>query len=54
MQNVRQTLSEIESKYNIKILYACETGSRAWGFHHQTATMIFALFIVIKEIGTCH
>ena len=25
-------LDEFEKKYNVKILLACETGSRAWGF----------------------
>lgn len=32
MENIRNILTEIERKQNIKILYACETGSRAWGF----------------------
>lgn len=32
MQNIKHILTEIEKKKNIKILYACETGSRAWGF----------------------
>ena len=32
MQNITYILTEIEKKKNIKILYACETGSRAWGF----------------------
>lgn len=32
MQNIKDILTEIEKKKNIKILYACETGSRAWGF----------------------
>ena len=29
---VKEKLVEIESEYNTKILYACESGSRAWGF----------------------
>jgi len=32
MQNIQNILTEIEQTKNIKILYACETGSRAWGF----------------------
>lgn len=32
MENIKTILTEIESKNKIKILYACETGSRAWGF----------------------
>jgi predicted nucleotidyltransferase len=32
MNIIIDQLKEIESKKNIRILYACETGSRAWGF----------------------
>ena len=32
MENIRKILKEIEQKSKVKILYACETGSRAWGF----------------------
>lgn len=32
MKNIQDTLLEIETKHKVKILYACETGSRAWGF----------------------
>lgn len=31
-QIITQQLAEIERKNDFKILYACETGSRAWGF----------------------
>jgi len=31
MQNIKHILTEIEKKKNIKIRYACETGSSAWG-----------------------
>ncbi len=32
MENIQQMLRQIEQQKKIKILYACETGSRAWGF----------------------
>ena len=32
MDQIPKILEDIERKYNITILYACESGSRAWGF----------------------
>jgi len=29
---IRNKLKEIESEFDVKIFYACESGSRAWGF----------------------
>ncbi|ROP60266.1 hypothetical protein EDF81_3110 [Enterobacter sp. BIGb0383] len=29
---VRQALQEVEKKYGVRVLYACESGSRGWGF----------------------
>ena len=29
---IKNTLGDLEKEYEIKILYACESGSRAWGF----------------------
>ena len=31
-ETIKEKLSEIEEKHNVKIIYACESGSRAWGF----------------------
>ena len=31
-QKILQRLDEIESKYDVKVLFAVESGSRAWGF----------------------
>lgn len=32
LQKIQTALQKIEKTHNIKILYACESGSRAWGF----------------------
>lgn len=31
-QTIKAKLSQIEARENIRIMYACESGSRAWGF----------------------
>ena len=31
-KEIQENLDEIERKHNVKILYAIESGSRAWGF----------------------
>lgn len=33
--NIKQALREIESAENVRILYACGSGSRAWGFSSE-------------------
>lgn len=31
-ERVKEKLAAIEAKHNVRIIYACESGSRAWGF----------------------
>src|SRR3989338_652766 len=31
-QRIQETLSSIEAEHGVRILYACESGSRGWGF----------------------
>lgn len=32
IEHILEVLKQIENEYEVKILYACESGSRAWGF----------------------
>lgn len=34
---IKTKLNEIETMHNVKILYACESGSRAWGFESKNS-----------------
>lgn len=34
-KRVKEELAAIEQQYNVTVLYACESGSRAWGFASQ-------------------
>lgn len=34
-KKIQEKLSEIEQRHNVVVLYACEAGSRAWGFPSQ-------------------
>jgi predicted nucleotidyltransferase len=32
VQRVREALAQVETERNVRVLFACESGSRAWGF----------------------
>lgn len=34
-RDIQEILEELECKYNMEILYACESGSRVWGFEND-------------------
>jgi len=48
-EKIQQYLREIEDEKDIKILWACETGSRAWGFHSTDSDYDIRLIYVHKK-----
>jgi len=49
LNSIQEVLNTIEKKENIKIIYACESGSRAWGFHSENSDYDVR-FIYIRPI----
>ena len=45
-QEILQSLRAIEQEYNVKVLYACESGSRAWGFSSKDSDYDVRFFYV--------
>lgn len=46
---INKYLKEIEAKYNLRILYACESGSRAWGFESHDSDYDVRFIFVQEE-----
>lgn len=47
-ERVSQQLKEIERRYGVKVLYACESGSRGWGFASPIATTMYGFCMSIR------
>ncbi len=41
-QQIKKALQEIETNNCVKVLYACESGSRAWGFPSKDSDYCFS------------
>ena len=52
IERIREKLAEIENEHNVKILYAVESGSRAWGFE-STDSDYDVRFIYTHHIRCC-
>ncbi len=35
IEHIQNSLDQVEQEYEVKVLYACESGSRAWGFESE-------------------
>lgn len=47
-EKIRVELARIEQENDVKILFAVESGSRAWDFHRKIVIMMLDLFICIR------
>ncbi|WP_046174247.1 nucleotidyltransferase domain-containing protein [Domibacillus indicus] len=45
-QEILQSLRAIEQEFDVKILYACESGSRSWGFSSQDSDYDVRFFYI--------
>lgn len=52
-ERVLAALNAIEARHNVRVLYACESGSRGWGFASPTVTTMCALSMCINPSGIC-
>lgn len=47
-QAIEEKLCEIERREGVKILYAVESGSRAWGWHRRIVITMCGLFMYVQ------
>lgn len=52
-QRIKQELRQIEDQENVRLIYACESGSRAWGFPSQDSDYDVASSMCGPWTGTC-
>lgn len=50
---VRRQLQEVEQRYGVRVLYACESGSRGWGFASPDSDYDVRFLYVHPLSGTC-
>ena len=48
---VLRELDALERRHRVRVLYACESGSRAWGFPRRTAITMCVLSMCTSRSG---
>jgi len=49
-KKILKALNTIEKDYQVSILYACESGSRAWGFASQNSDFDVRFIYVFRSV----
>lgn len=52
-ERVRQVLGEVEKRYDVRVLYACESGSRGWGFASPDSDYDVRFCMFTHQNGIC-
>lgn len=52
-ERVMRQLKEIETRYGVRVLYACESGSRGWGFASPDSDYDVRFCMFIRRSGIC-
>lgn len=52
-ERVLRQLQQVEQRYGVKVLYACESGSRGWGFASRTVITTCDFCMFIRQNGIC-
>ena len=47
--DITKYINDVEEKYNVKIIFACESGSRAWGFPSKNSDYDIRFVYIRKE-----
>ena len=50
-EDIQQLLGDIERQHGVRILHACESGSRAWGFASSDSDYDIRFLFIRKEEG---
>lgn len=50
---IQAALEAIERREGVRVLYACESGSRAWGFESADSDWVKKYFYVLRPVLAC-